>query len=52
MNCSRSESLSRRFSALWSFLTLAERVRALDATELAEELSDTRSRSVLLILRA
>lgn len=50
MNCSLSKSLSRRFSALWSFLTLAESVRALEATELAEELSDMRSKSVLLIL--
>lgn len=50
MNCSLSKSLSRRLSALWSFLTLADSVRALEATEFAEELSDMRSRSVLLIL--
>ena len=50
MNCSLSKSLSRRLSALCSFLTLADSVRALEATELADELSDMRSRSVLLIL--
>lgn len=50
INCSLSKSLSRRLSALCSFLTLADRVRALEATELAEELSDMRSRSVLLML--
>jgi hypothetical protein len=49
MNCSLSNSLSRRFKALWSFFTLADSVRALEATELAEELSDMRSRSMLLM---